>query len=299
MATSNLAALILVALGLVGSSSQGLAQGQPLSSTQPLPIAAARHYVVISAAEAATHVKTQRPRAGKTEHLELLNVRLPSTFVRQQLLATQDITLLIGLFPADELLVTLAVLPDPRTGQVTWVPIDLDSVATRQVPWARVAADCYTRLFNFEAARNPRELYTHRRMDLQPVVRRGQRYFTPDHQVLTEYFVLRNYPAWYPTSGDNALINCLAHPFTPLDMPPSKRPWLPPSFETSPYPFARRAHRPAVAAAGSGRRVHFLVHALCRGARGRGRARRRGVSLPAGHRACQWEIPQLFQPGWR
>ncbi len=221
------------------ASLPSLAQCQTQSSTQPLPTSAARHYVVIPAAEAATHVKTRRLRANRAEYLELLNVRLPSSFVRQKLLDTQDITLLTGLFAADELLVTLAILPDPRTGQVTWVPIDLDSVATRQVSWARVAADCYTRLFNFEAARNPKELYAHRRMDFQPVVKRGQQYFTPHYQVLTEYFVLRNYPAWYPTSGDNALINCLAHPFTPLDYAAQQTAVGTSELRNQPVPFLR------------------------------------------------------------
>lgn len=54
-------------------------------------------------------------------------------------------------------------------------------------------------------------------MDFYPVIKRGNQYFTPGYQVLTEYFVLRNYPTWYPTSSDNALINCLAQPFTPLN----------------------------------------------------------------------------------
>lgn len=204
-------------LWVVLASPQSFAQCKTQSSTQPLPIATSRHYVSIPATGLTTHVKTKRLRANRTEYLELLNVLLPNAFVRQKLLDTQDITLLTGLHSQDELLITLAVLPDPRSGQVTWVPIDLDSVAARQIPWPRVAADCYTRLFNFEAARNDPDTYAHRRMDLRPVIKRGARYFTPGYQVLTEHFVLRNYPTWYPTSGDNALINCLAQPFTPLN----------------------------------------------------------------------------------
>jgi hypothetical protein len=144
-----------------------------------------------------------------------------------------------GLYTHDELLVTLALLPDPRSGQVTWVPIDLDSVATRQVPWPRVAADCYTRLFNYEAARNVPDMYAHRRMDFYPVIKRGNHYFTPSYQVLTEYFVLRNYPAWYPTSGDNALINCLAHPFTPGNYAEQQAAVTTSELKTQSFPFLR------------------------------------------------------------
>jgi hypothetical protein len=216
-----------------------LAQCKSQSSTQPLPISVARHYVVIPATESATHVKTQRLRATRTEYLELLNVILPAAFVRQQLLDTQDITLLTGLYTHDELLVTLAVLPDPRSGLVTWVPIDLDSVAARQVPWPRVAADCYTRLFNYEAARATPDVYAHRRMDFYPVIRRGKQYFTPAYQVLTEYFVVRDYPAWYPTSGDNARINCQAHPFTPRQYAEQQAAVAVSELKNQPVPFLR------------------------------------------------------------
>lgn len=195
--------------------------------------------MVIPASESTSHVKPKRLRGGKTEYLELINVILPSTFVQQKLLDTQDITLLTGLYTHDELLVTLAILPDPRAGQVTWVPIDLDSVATRQVAWSRIADDCYTRLFNFEAARNETDTHAHRRMDLQPVIKRGKQYFTPRYQVLTEYFVLRNYPAWYPTSGDDARINCLAHPFTPLNYSEQQTAVAASELKTQPFPFLR------------------------------------------------------------
>lgn len=233
--TFFLAALIWTFLIIPQSSAQCKAQ----SSTQPLPISTGRRYVIIPAAGLTTHVKTKRLRANHTEYLELLNVLLPNAFVRQKLLDTQDITLLTGLHSQDELLITLAVLPDPRSGQVTWVPIDPDSVATRQVPWPRVAADCYTRLFNFEAARSEPDTYAHRRMDFCPVIKRGNQYFTPRYQVLTEYFVLRNYPTWYPTSGDNALINCLAQPFTPLNYAEQQTAVAASGLKDQPEPFLR------------------------------------------------------------
>lgn len=113
------------------ASPQSSAQCKAQSSTQPLPIEPGRRYVIIPSTAPTTYVKTKRLRADRTEYLELLNILLTNTFVRQKLLDTQDITLLTGLYTHDELLVTLAVLPDPRSGLVTWVPIDLDSVAAR------------------------------------------------------------------------------------------------------------------------------------------------------------------------
>ena len=234
-----LASLAAALLWVVLASPQSFAQCKAQSSTQPLPISTGRHYVLIPATGLTTDVKTKRLRANRTEYLELLNVMLPNAFVRQKLLDTQDITLLTGLYTHDELLVTLAVLPDPRSGLVTWVPIDLDSVATRQVPWQRVADDCYTRLFNYEAARNVTDLYAHRRMDFYPVIKRGKQYFTPGYQVLTEYFVLRDYPTWYPTGGDNALINCLAQPFTPLNYAAQQTAVAASDLKTQPFPFLR------------------------------------------------------------
>jgi hypothetical protein len=134
-----------------------LVGGQPSraqSSTQSSSRTAKSYYVVIpTTGFVATHVKTKRVRQARTEFLEFINVQLPNSFTRQQLLNTQDITRAGGLFLQDELLVTLTVLPTLGTGQVNWVPITLDSVVTRQIAWQRVAADCFTHLFNYETAR--------------------------------------------------------------------------------------------------------------------------------------------------
>jgi hypothetical protein len=141
--------LCILILELVG--------GQPSraqSSTQSSSRTAKSYYVVIpTTGFVATHVKTKRVRQARTEFLEFINVQLPNSFTRQQLLNTQDITRAGGLFLQDELLVTLTVLPTLGTGQVNWVPITLDSVVTRQIAWQRVAADCFTHLFNYETAR--------------------------------------------------------------------------------------------------------------------------------------------------
>ena len=206
---------LLLAIALL-SSRPGLAQMKVLFSTKPLPTSAQHLYVVIpTGGVIATHVKTQRQRLKGTEYLELLNVILPASFV-QQLIASGDIGL-AGLLPHDELLVTLAVLPDLSSGRVEWTPIQLDTVAsTRRLAWSTVAGDCYTRLFNYKAAREAEVDWSRRRLDLRPVLKQGKQYITPKQVVLTEYFVLRNHPTWYPTTSDNATINCLARPYPPL-----------------------------------------------------------------------------------
>jgi hypothetical protein len=76
-------------------------------------------------------------------------------------------------------------------------------------------------------------------MDFYPVIKRGKHYFTPRYQVLTEYFVLRDYPTWYPTSGDNALINCLAQPFTPLNYAEQQTAVAASGLKAQPFPFLR------------------------------------------------------------
>lgn len=191
------------------------AQVKSVSSTQPLPYAEGRRYVVVpTTGVRATHVRTQRLRTSGLEFMDLVNVILPASFVRQQLLASGDLGP-TGLYPSDELLVTMTILPDPHSGRVEYFPVRLDTLAqVRRVAWPTVASDCYTRLFNYKAAREADIDWSRRRMDLCPVLKQGNQYVTTTQPVLTEYFVLRNTRTWYPTSGDNATINCLAQPFS-------------------------------------------------------------------------------------
>ncbi len=212
---------LLLLAGVCSFQSTCRAQGRGQSSTHAFPLSSKRWYVVLPTTDSAvTLVKTKRVRQGQPEYVDIVNVFLPADFVRQELRRTQDIQLVNGLFSGDKLLVTMAVLPQLPAGQVRWVPISLDSVATRQLSWQTVARDCYTRLFNYQALTVPglREEEQHRRMDFYPVIKRGNHYLTPAWQVLTEYFVLRPRATWFPTSSDNATINCLARPFTYLDL---------------------------------------------------------------------------------
>lgn len=188
------------------------------SNNQPLALLPHDGYVVLpSTGFTTTLVRAKRSGRKGSESLDLVNVIIPEAFVLQKLIDSKDVGGL-GLFVHDELLVTMAVLPDLLSGQVQWVPIQLDSVVgTRKVAWETLANDCYTRLFNYKAVGGPEIDWSRRRMDLRPVIKRGHQYFTPNQQVLTEYYVLRNYPTWYPTVGDNATINCLAKPFARVD----------------------------------------------------------------------------------
>ena len=218
MKTLLFAVLLATGCALSGRS---FAQSRGQSSTRAFPLSLKRWYVVLPVGDsAATLVKTKRLRQGRPEYVDLVNVFLPADFVRQTLRQTQDLQLLNGLFGRERLLVTMAVLPRPASGQVQWVPVDLDSIATRQVSWQTVANDCYTRLFNYKAVAVPggRDEDQHRRMDVYPVIKRGTQYLTPAHQVLTDYFVVHPRPTWFPTLADNVTINCLAQPFPPADL---------------------------------------------------------------------------------
>lgn len=205
---------------LLCSCSRGFAQSyHSQSSIKPMPYSIAEvNYVIIpSSGFEATHVKGKRSVSKGDESLELINVFLSDSFVKQKLVESNDVGI-VGLFMQDELLVTMAVLPDPTLGQVQWVEIRLDTVSSvRQIPWEKVADDCYARLFNYKAVGGPEIDWSCRRTDLRPIIKKADRYFTTKQMVLTEYFVLRNYPSWYPTNADKATINCLSKPFTPQD----------------------------------------------------------------------------------
>jgi len=200
------------------SSREGYGQSRTKSSTVPLSHFSKLAYVVIPTKEVkATHVKTKRMGRKGDEFLDLVNIILPESYILQKLVDSKDAGA-TGLFNHDKLLITMAVLPDLVSGQVQWVPIKLDSVpSAQQVEWKTLAADCYTRLFNYKAVGGPEIDWSRRRLDLSPVIKEGSQYFTTRQAVLTEYFLLRDYPTWYPTSGDNATINRLARPFTPAD----------------------------------------------------------------------------------
>jgi hypothetical protein len=213
MFSCRLICLCILILELAGSKPS---HAQP--STQLVPRTAKSYYVLIpTTGLVATHVRTKRVRQTRTEFLDFINVLLPSSFARQQVLKAQDITGAGGLFLHDELLVTMTVLPTLSTGQVNWVPIALDSLGTRQLPWQRVAEDCFTRLFHYEKARFPQVDEPPRRGDFRPIIKINKQYFTTQQPVLTQYYLLRDYFTWFPTSGDAVTINRSARPFTAAD----------------------------------------------------------------------------------
>lgn len=209
---------VLLLVLLLCNSQPDCAQNIAKSSTEPLGYLPSTAYVLLPTnGPIVTQVTTRRAGAKGMEYLDLINVILPESFVLQQLTQSHDIGF-TGLFIHDELLVTMAVLPEQNSGRVRWIPVKPDTLATsRKVAWDVLAADCYTRLFNYKAIGGPEVDWSRRRMDLHPVIQRGTRYFTTQQPVLTEYYVLRNHPTWYPTIGDNATINCQARPFTKSD----------------------------------------------------------------------------------
>ncbi len=188
------------------------------SKEEPLYLFTTNVYTIIpTVGLTATHVKTKRTEADRETFLDIINIILPDGFVSNKLIMNRDIND-VGLNTKDVILVSMSVLPDIKTGQIKWIPINIDSIPqSKQVAWQRVASDSYVRLFNYEALGGPPVDWSRRRLDLHPIIKMGQQYFTVNQTVLTEYFLLRNRPTWYPTVGDNATINCLARPFTPID----------------------------------------------------------------------------------
>jgi hypothetical protein len=201
---------VLLLVMLLCNSQPSHAQNIAKSSTEPLGYLPSTAYVLLPTnGPIVTQVTTRRTGAKGMEYLDLINVILPESFVRQQLTQSHDIGF-TGLFIHDELLVTMAVLPEHTSGRVRWVPVKPDTLAASR-------KDCYTRLFNYKAMGGPEVDWSRRRMDLHHIIQRGTRYFTTQQPVLTEYYVLRSHPTWYPTIGDNATINCQARAFTKRD----------------------------------------------------------------------------------
>ncbi|AMR28077.1 hypothetical protein A0257_13900 [Hymenobacter psoromatis] len=165
----------------------------------------------------ATHVQTKRVRQGKSEFVDIINVlagndfflRQEPTFAGSSLSAPRD---------TDQLLVTMAVLPDLATGQVTWVPLAPDSLAARHTAsLTAVLHDCFTQLVAYKAAQPYANALT-RRLDLRPVIWRDGRRWTTRNVVLTEYFLVRRQPQWFIESSDNVTLNYQTRVFSRADL---------------------------------------------------------------------------------
>lgn len=192
---------------------RGLAQ-QP---TDQLHAAFYRYVEITNVDISATHVQTQRVRQGRREFVDIINVLVSNKFFSNQHLGFAGSSL-NGPYSSDQLLVTMAVLPDLATGKVTWVPIPADSITTRaQTSLPTVLQDCFTKLFAYKAALPYANGLT-RRLDLRPVIwREGQRW-TTHNVVLTEYFLVRRLPQWFMEGSDNATLNYNARVFSRADL---------------------------------------------------------------------------------
>ncbi|MDJ0364498.1 hypothetical protein QMK33_04990 [Hymenobacter sp. H14-R3] len=165
----------------------------------------------------ATHVQTRRMRQGKSEFVDIINVLADNIFfLRQE--ASFAGSGLNDPYVSDQLLVTMAVLPDPATGRVMWVPLDPDSLATQHTAsLTAVLHDCYARLFAYKAALPYANALT-RRLDLRPVIWRAGRRWTTRNMVLTEYFLVRRKPQWFIEGSDNVTLNYKARVFSRADL---------------------------------------------------------------------------------
>ncbi|WP_151087318.1 hypothetical protein [Hymenobacter baengnokdamensis] len=177
-----------------------------------------KSYILLeSAKNRITYVRTQRTRLGKPEQVDIVNILADSTYF----LPHYDDAATIrtnGYYYSDKLLVTLAVLPDEQTGQVTWVAIDIDTLNSRaRVSLETVLQNGVEKLLAYKRQLPVVNLLT-RHLGWQPIIKRGGRYYTTSNQVLTEYFLVRRQPVWFPGTADNVTLNCGAQPFAPADL---------------------------------------------------------------------------------
>lgn len=159
-------------------------------------------------------VQTQRVSKGQPQQLELLNLLVPRQVVEAQPPQERSSEALLE----DELLIAMAILPDKETGRVTWEPVRPDTLAAvRRLSVARLLDDCYARVYAYEIQRTHLYNQLTRRTDVKPLVERDGQVWTTPNVVLTEYFLLRNRPTYWPTAGNNITINVQARPFTRAD----------------------------------------------------------------------------------
>ena len=189
------------------------AVGQPLGGRMP-QLASEAYVLIPEKGFTATQVHTRRLRPGTTEFIDLVNVFADSSFWLHQPNAALGNRFAFS----DQLLMTMAVLPDAATGRVTWEPLATGALAAaQQVPIGAVLQDGYARLSAYRPGIIDFANAT-RRFDLRPVVRRDGQYWTTRNPVLTEYFVVSAQPRWFPTSTDAVTINYRARPFSPADL---------------------------------------------------------------------------------
>lgn len=198
-------------LSLLGSSYLDSVFGQSIDGNIPLsqyPV-----YVLIpTAGFSATQISTKRVRQGKSEYIDIINVLADITPFMEHASMTPGLALNAP-FYEDQLLVTMALLPNKSTGFVAWEPIEADTLKNKpQVALNKVLQDCYARLFAYKAAQPYVNAMT-RRLDFRPVILRDGRYWTTHNTVLTEYFLVRGQPLWFLTGTDNVTINYHAQPF--------------------------------------------------------------------------------------
>ncbi|QKG51357.1 hypothetical protein [Hymenobacter sp. BRD67] len=176
-----------------------------------------KSYILLeSAKNRITYVRTQRTRLGKPEQVDIVNILADSTYFLHSSGEDAD-SRLNGFYPTDKLLVTLAVLPDEQTGQVTWNLVNIDTLSSRaRVPLEAVLRNGVEQLVAYKRQLPVLNMLT-RRLDWQPIIKRQGRYYTTPNQVLTEYFLVRRRPVWFPGTADNVTLNCGAQPFAPAD----------------------------------------------------------------------------------
>ncbi|WBA44175.1 hypothetical protein [Hymenobacter canadensis] len=200
----------LLFLSLISGIARAGAAGAP-----PLPV---RYVLLQDSSFHATWVQTERRVRGAHQALDIVNILVPEFRIRY--LTQHDRgDLRVRLAREDELLITMAVLPELQSGRVQWVRIRLDTLdPTCKLSMRALVAEGYEKLIAYRRAGNPYMNYETRRDDVKPVVYRDGQYWTTPDDVLTEVYVVHSRRTWYPTEADNVTLNPQARVFTRADI---------------------------------------------------------------------------------
>lgn len=182
---------------------------------QPVGHRFLRRYVVLDSVVGPVHrVRAHRGVGSQGQQLEVFNVMVPPSLVQG---LAQDLS-----HPSrcagDELLIAMAILPNLATGNITWQPIALDSLAASQrLLLSVLQKECVQQVYRYKERGSPPMYSESRRMDVVPIVYQQGRYWTVSNPVLTEYFLLRNKPAEPAEKSDYVTLNMSAPLFTKAD----------------------------------------------------------------------------------
>jgi hypothetical protein len=190
-----------------------------IASTSVLP----RHLYVLmdNAPVAIHHVEAQaqrivnKPDSAFPVNVEIYNILVPGNFVRQTTYPE-----LRGVLSGtgDTLLIALSVLPT-NGGLIVWKPITLDTIPFGHIlTIADVVHDGVRRIEEYRKAGKPLDCLITSRINLFPIIKREERYWVPDTEVFTQYFVVQPLSTKSLAQADFVTIN-IKSPLVSPDAP--------------------------------------------------------------------------------